>query len=202
VEEHPTLGWIRADTPGIERVEHDVDQRVAFYKALRASARKTIFIFGIGMRRIASDLDSLASQLNDGIHIRVMCLDSTFVREQGVQKIYNSFFSEDLREDGVNSYLDQADRSIARLVEFIRKPDTRRAPGKIELRAYAFFPTTNMTCIDEYTSYGRMVFELATHGNMRITLPSLASGNPLFEKCRKLFDSYWTDGKVIARSRR
>ncbi len=200
VEEHPAFGWVRADSPSMVQVEYDLDRRVIFYKSLRESAQKSIFVFGIGMRRIVNDLESIANQLDAGRRIRMMCLDPSFIRRHRAQSLFNQFFVNQSIRLETTDFLSDIERSIGRLQEFIRSNHIRNAKGRIELRTYEFFPTTNMTCIDEETTQGRMVFDLIMQGNLRTTLPGLVSANPLFRRYLGLFNSYWDQGKVVARN--
>jgi len=198
---NPAAGLIRGDAPGILRVQHDLDTRVQSYKILRASAKKSIFVVGIGMRHIVSDELSILEQLNRGIAVRMMCLEPSFIRATGAENLFNQFFA--LKDHPLSSadYLSAIEGAIGRLEKLIAGAEARNAAGSIELRTYSYFPSTNMTCVDESGADGRMVLELVAQGNQRLTLPGLTRKNPLYVNFYRHFETTWEGAKVRARNR-
>jgi hypothetical protein len=189
----PEVGWVRADAPGFAHVSQGQD-RIHFYQSLRKMAKSSIFVAGVAMRNISTDLRPSIKMLRNGGRMRLLCLNPDFVRRKRLTSVFDDYF-------GRKMYLEDVKISIKRMKEFIRDVKTEKLSGKVELRVYDSLPAGNLTCIDEDTDHARLIFECIAYKNHRLKITDVTKQSEFYEPAYEIFDKLWKSSKIVAKSR-
>jgi len=141
-------------------------ERIREFQELRAQARSSMLVMGIGMTYFSQDLQLLKQLLDENLVVRLLMIDPDVIVESvdssnptKTTRIRASFFD---RYFDRNGYSTDVRTSFSRLVGFI---ETRKGQlhkkGRVHLKKYPYRIPMNITIIDEtaVNHAGRMLME-------------------------------------------
>ena len=140
-------------------------ERIHDYQKLRANAKQSIFVMGVGMTYFSADYSLLEKLLEKKISVRLLMMDPNILIQNSSDEglpdfnicITEQHFNDYFLRRGFSSDIRS---SFERLVWFIEnRKSLKHKSGRIELRVYPYFIPLNYTIADE--SYeGEVIYEL------------------------------------------
>lgn len=128
-------------------------ERIVDFQQIRANAKKTIYVMGVGMTYFSSDLSFLRKLLENGMKVRLLIQDPAIFnchkkdRSLDLLNVNETHFDEYFSRIG---YCSDISSSKKRLYEFIKnRKESKDDNGSIELRSYPYLLPLNYTMADE-----------------------------------------------------
>lgn len=183
----PTAHTEHPDAPKAGAViSVDNSYRPAAYRTLRERAEKTIFVVGIGMGNISSNLESLEKLLKRGVNVRLLSFDPKNLKRSEARRDFEAaYYPKDIAA---------IEKAYSVLINFVQN-EAKGLKGKIESRRYTEIQTINMTCIDEGNVKKRkMILELSTYKNHRVRM-HLYGLHPASDPIIKAMEDLWKTSK-------
>lgn len=149
-------------------------ERIHDFQILRAHAKKSIFVMGIGLTYFSADYSLLEDLLNKNIFIRVLMINPDIIFQTLSAKKYQDIGITSILFDDYflrRGYSSEIRTSLNRLISFIEERKKMQGRlGRIELRVYPYFIPLNFTIADEKFD-GEILLELPLpFSNHRIRL--------------------------------
>lgn len=158
-------------------------ERIVDFQQVRAGAKKTIYVMGVGMTYFSSDLSFLRKLLGNNIKVRLLIQDPAIFTEnqQGEEssKIFNvntDHFDDYFSRTG---YCNDIKSSMGRLDKFIKtRKETKNDNGSIELRSYPYLFPLNYTMADEKENGSILLEFIIPFSDHRMRTKIVKSENP------------------------
>ena len=135
-------------------------ERITDFQNLRASAKESIIVMGVGMTYFSSDLSLLDKLIERQLNVRLLMMNPNVIGPESTDEeseficnmksnfhISNDYFDEFFSR---KNYFTDIRSSYERLVNFIEQRITDSVrKGKVELRTYPYLIPMNITAADE-----------------------------------------------------
>jgi hypothetical protein len=173
-------------------------ERIDEFQRLRAKARKSAVVMGVGMTAFSMDTNRLIDMLKRKVNVRLLMIDPRIIsREHGLpgSQVEKKSFEEYFQRSG---YLDEIVLSLERLAEFQASTLGKNIfPGQVDIRVYATFVPINVTIVDEYERGGEMIFETVlpySQDRMRVTLKR-SEHEDVFAQILRSIENLWSHSR-------
>lgn len=168
-------------------------ERIREFQELRADAKNSMIVMGIGMTFFSKDMRNLEALLDKNITVRLLMIDPDSITDVIG---FNNFFSRPGYDIDVRT-------SYNRLLNYIserRKVINRK--GRVYLKTFSFLLPMNVTVIDERTSDngGRMLIEWCfPYSDWRLSSRySRLKDDEMFDTMMKNIEDLWVNSRRVA----
>lgn len=168
-------------------------ERIREFQELRADAKKSMLVMGVGMTFFSQDLRNLETLLDENLTVRLLMIDPRSITDATA---FNNFFSRPGYDIDVRTSYD-------RLVNYIsNRSKNNNRKGRVFLKTYSYLLPMNVTVIDERTddSGGRMLIEWCfPFSDWRLSSRfSRIKDGQMFDTIMRNIEDLWINSRRVA----
>jgi hypothetical protein len=201
----------------ISKIEHVTKrrspEREIDYRVLKDGAKKSIYIFGIGLTNVSKDFEPFVEYLSNGVNVQVLMLNPNIFSPNDIchtnPKQFDDFFKRygynlDIKKS-LDNFTNNIIPEIKKLNEkFVAEENNQSnkmdfISVKFELKVYNVFIPINITIRDCEHDDGELILEYCYPYTMEERLKIHASNGKIdsvFKKGKYLFEEIWKNDNI------